>query len=107
MLLSCLMLFSCSLLDTHQLTNNAKQIKVVSNYQQIDNCRYIEELVGSEGHWYTFLFLTNTELTLASIIDLKNQANGIGADTLYIEEHMGFGSSVTFLAQAYDCKINN
>lgn len=103
LLLSCLSLASCSLLDTHQIKDNNSQIKVISNYEQVKDCRYISELVGSEGHWYTFFFISNTELTHASINDLKNQANEVGADTVYIEEHMGFGTSVTFLGQAFDC----
>ena len=101
--LTCLAVSSCSLLDTHQVKDNTRSIKVISNYEQIKNCRYITELVGSEGRWYTFFFITNTELTHASINDLKNQASEVGADTVYIESHMGFGTSVTFLGQAYNC----
>lgn len=103
LLLSSLSLVSCSLLDTQQLHDNTRQINVISNYEQVRGCRYISELVGSEGHWYTFFFISNTELTHASINDLMNQASDVGADTVYIEEHMGFGTSVTFLGQAYDC----
>lgn len=103
LLLSSLALCSCSLLATHQINDDAKHVQIISNFEQVNNCRYIGELVGSEGHWYTFFFLSNPELTLASIIDLKNKANEIGADTLYIEDHMGFSTSVTFLGQAYNC----
>ena len=101
-----LSLSSCSLLDTQQLHDKTSQIQVVSNYEQIQGCRYISELVASEGHWYTFFFISNTELTHASINDLKNQASDVDADTVYIEEHMGFGTSVTFLGQAYDCSAS-
>lgn len=103
MLLSSLLLTSCTLLDTQQLHDNTGKINVISNYEQIRGCHYISELVGSEGHWYTFFFISNTELTLASINDLKNQAGNVGANTVYVEEHMGFGTSVTFLGQAYQC----
>lgn len=103
LLLCYLSLSSCSLLDTQQLHDNTRQIQVVSNYEQIKGCRYISELVGSEGHWYTFFFISNTELTHASINDLKNQASEVDANIVYVEEHMGFGTSVTFLGQAYYC----
>lgn len=106
LLLSSLSLTACSLLDTQQLHDNTRKINVISNYQQIKDCRYISELVGSEGHWYTFFFISNTELTYASINDLKNQASKVGANTVYIEEHMGFGTSVTFLGQAYYCSAS-
>jgi len=103
LLLSCLSLASCSLLNTHQLKDKTSQINVISNYEQVKGCHYIQELVSSEGHWYTFFFISNIELTHASINDMKNKADEVGADTVYIEEHMGFGTSVTFLGQAYDC----
>ncbi|KGJ93645.1 DUF4156 domain-containing protein [Colwellia psychrerythraea] len=103
LLLSNLLLTSCSVLDTQQLHDNTRHINVISNYEQINDCQYIRELVGSEGHWYSFFFISNTELTLASINDLKNQASDVGANTVYVEEHMGFGTSVTFLGQAYLC----
>lgn len=106
LLVSCFVLSSCSLLDTHQVTENGKQVKIYSEYEQVSDCRYIGELVSSEGTWYTFFFLSNTELTLASIIDLKNQAYEIGANSVHIEEHMGFNTSVTFLGFAYDCQIS-
>lgn len=106
LLLSGLSLTACSLLDTQQLHDNTRKIKVISNYEQIKGCSYITELIGSEGHWYTFFFISNTELTHASINDLKNQASDVDADTVYIEEHMGFGTSVTFLGQAYNCSAS-
>jgi len=106
LLLTSLLLTSCTLLQTQQLHDNTRQINVISNYEQIRDCRYISELVGSEGHWYTFFFISNTELTLASINDLKNQASDVGANTVYVEEHMGFGTSVTFLGQAYYCSAS-
>jgi len=104
LLLYCLALSSCSLLDTHQIDDLAKQIKIYSDHEQVKDCRYVGEIVGSEGHWYSFFFLSNSLLTLSSIIDLKNQAYGIGANSVHIDNHMGFNTSVTFIGQAYDCQ---
>ena len=106
LLLTSLSLVSCSLMHTQQLHDDTRPIIVISNYEQVSGCRYISELVGSEGHWYSFFFISNTELTIASINDLKNQASDVGANTIYIEKHMGFGTSVTFLGQAYDCPFS-
>ena len=103
LLLSCLTLSSCSLLDTHQLNENAKNIIIYGDYEQVEHCRYVGELIGSEGRWFNFAFLSNTELTLASIADLKNQASELGANSIHIEEHMGFSTSVTFVGHAYNC----
>ncbi|WP_245942569.1 DUF4156 domain-containing protein [Candidatus Colwellia aromaticivorans] len=103
-LLSCLLLPACSMLEIHQLHDKAKVVKLFDDYEQVKGCRYIGEIVGSEGSWYNYLFISNKELTLASINDLKNQANAIGANNIHVHYNLSFNTSVTFLAQAYHCK---
>ena len=103
LLVSCLALASCSILDTHQLVNHANNVKIYDDFDQVKHCQYMGELVGSEGRWYTFFFISNTDLTLGSIADLKNKAIDIGANSIHIEEHMDFNTSVTFLGHAYKC----
>ncbi len=103
LLISCLVLTSCSILDTHQLEENANHVKIFDDFDQVQHCQYKGELVGSEGTWYTFFFISNPELTIASINDLKNKAISIGANSIHIEQHMGFNTSVTFLGHAYKC----
>jgi len=102
-ILGCLFVSSCSLLDTHKINEDAKQVRIYSDYEQVESCRYLGELVGSEGHWYSFFFLSNPDLTRSSIIDLKNQANAMGANSIHMQNHMGFNTSVTFVGQAYHC----
>ncbi len=102
----CYTLTSCSLLDIHQLDKNANNVKIYDDFDQVKHCQYMGELVGSEGNWYSFFFISNTELTLASIADLKNKALAIGANSIHVEEHMGFNTSVTFLGHAYECPLS-
>lgn len=102
--LACLSIASCGLLDTHQLHDKTKLVKLYDDYEQVTDCRYIGELVSSEGRWYNYLFLSNKELTLASINDLKNQANAMNANVIHINYNMNFNTSVTFLGQAYYCE---
>jgi len=102
--LACLSIASCGMLDTHQLHDITKLVKLYDDYEQVKDCRYIGELVSSEGRWYNYLFLSNKELTLASINDLKNQANAMNANVIHINYNMNFSTSVTFLGQAYYCE---
>lgn len=102
--LSCLILPSCTLLDTHHLHDKTKIIKIYDSFKQVEQCKYINELVGSEGTWYNYLFISNKELTLASVNDLKNQASEIGANAIHIKYDMRFNTSVTFFAHAYNCE---
>ena len=45
----------------------------------------------------------NADLTYGAINDMYNKANEIGANVVYIDSNIDFGSSVTLLGQAYVC----
>ncbi len=102
-LLGSIMLSSCSLLDTHQLHPTAQIVKIFDSYEQVKDCQFISDLVGSEGTWYSFLFVSNKKLALASINDLKNQANALRANSIHIQNNFNFNTSVTLWGQAYHC----
>ena len=70
------------------------------------DCRHLGQLVSSEGHWYDYLFISNTELTYGAINDMRNKANKIGADAVYINNNIDFVTSVTWVGQAYNCNLN-
>ncbi|MFT7682057.1 MAG: hypothetical protein ACI935_001527 [Moritella dasanensis] len=101
--ITALTLTSCSLFDIQPLDDTTNVIKIYDAYQHLEQCTFVDELVGSEGTWYNYLFISNKDLTLGSIHDLKNQANIIGANAIHIQYNLSFTTSVTFFAQAYDC----
>ena len=47
-------------------------------------CSYLGEVIGSEGHWYTYLFVSNTDLTQGAINQIYNKANDLGANVVFI-----------------------
>lgn len=73
----------------------------------VPDCKYLGTLISSEGHWYDYLFISNTHLTQGSINDMYNKANEIGANVVYINRSMDFATSVTLLGQAYSCNMND
>ena len=68
-------------------------------------CEYLGSLISSYGHWYNYLFISNTKLTQGAIDDMINKANQAGANVVYIT-NIDFGSSVTFIGQAHDCRTS-
>ena len=66
-------------------------------------CTLIGEVIGSEGHWYTYWFMSNPDLTQGAINDLKNNAHAMGANTVIVNKNIDFVTSVTFLGQGYHC----
>lgn len=68
-------------------------------------CHYLGTIVSSDGHWYNYLFISNTSLTLGAINDMNNKANKMGANVIYINDNIDFATSVTLLGQAYSCEM--
>lgn len=68
------------------------------------DCTHIGEVIGSEGHWYTYLFISNPNLTRGALNDMKNNAYAMGANAVIVYNYISnFVTSVTFLGQAYYC----
>ena len=96
-----LTLSGCS---TTKLIKSSDSLNIVFDESAIENCKILGEVIGSEGHWYNYLFITNTNLTQGALNDIRNKAQTMGADTVFIWEDLLFTTSVTFLGQAYTCK---
>ena len=106
-LLICLVVSACTVIQSHPENNPVRLVqKNELNIVAADNkadCRYLGEIIGSEGHWYTYLFISNTNLTQGAINDLYNKANEVGANVVFISDDINFTTSVTFYGQSYFC----
>ena len=72
-----------------------------------DKCSYLGEIIGSDGHWYDYLFISNTRLTQGAFNNLRNKAYALGANIVYVDDDIGFSTSVTFYGQAYACDFGH
>jgi len=66
-------------------------------------CEFVGEVIGSEGHWYSFLFVSNPLMVQGAINDLKNAAYVKGGNVVTVYRDFNFTTSVTLLGQAYKC----
>jgi len=82
------------------------ELSILSN-GRIPDCRYLGEVIGTEGHWYTYIFVSNRRLVQGALNDMYNRANAMGANIVYISDDIQFVTSVTFYGQAYDCKYDD
>ena len=94
---------SCSMLDTHAIDPDAKAVRLYQDEAYVAQCQLINEVIGSQGTWYTFLFISNKALTQGAVNDIKNQAGDLGANTVHIYDSFIFATSVTILGLAYQC----
>jgi len=69
------------------------------------HCSFKGEIIGSEGHWYSYLFMSNTDITQGALNDVKNKAAGQGSNIVIIHQVGDFLTSVTFVGQSYYCKL--
>ena len=98
-----LFLSSCSSLEIKKIKSGDETVRLYSDEQKVRDCTFIDEVIGTQGHWYDFLFISNKNLTQGAINDLKSQAKEIGANSVHIHTNMAFQTSVTLLGQAYNC----
>ena len=105
-MLSIATLASCSLLSTQDLQPGAENVRLYASDEKIENCTFVNEVIGSEGHWYNYLFISNRDLTQGAVNDLKNRAMAIEANAVHVHTNMFFTTSVTILGQAYRCRLS-
>lgn len=98
-----ILLSSCSVLEIKKIKAGDENVRLYSEVENIENCTFIDEVIGTQGHWYDYLLISNKNLTLGAINDLKSQARAVGANSVHVHTNMAFKTSVTLLGQAYKC----
>lgn len=103
-LLSALILIaSCT---AQPLMQQAETVNVMMTHKPAAECSYLGEVIGSQGHWYDFIFTPNTELAQGAINDMKNQTLALGGNTIHISQELKFITSETLLGQAFRCPLS-
>ncbi|MCL1066744.1 DUF4156 domain-containing protein [Shewanella olleyana] len=74
-----------------------------SEQGDMDVCQLKGTLIGSQGHWYDYIFISNKDLTQGAVNQLRNEAKQLGANTVFLYKPKAFATSVTLLANAYVC----
>lgn len=103
-ILGCLTFSACSLIETTKIDPNAMGVRIYDSYEQVKFCNYVTEVIGTEGSWYNYIFISNKDLTQGAVNDLKNNVLSLNANTVHVHTNMSFSTSVTILGQAYQCK---
>ena len=67
------------------LQDEAKDVRIYNVLPSDKECKYIEEIIGSEANIINFLFMSNKDMTKGARADLRNQARELGANTVVVE----------------------
>lgn len=96
-----LLLIGC---ETTELYSSSENVRIRWDAsEQLEVCTEKGTIIGSEGSWYSFWFISNKALTDGALNDLKNQAAQRGANTVDLYNPKPFGTSVTLMGNAYHC----
>lgn len=101
--LCCVFLAACTA-PSVPLQPEASQVRVLTtNHHSLDQCAWVGDVTGNEGHWYSYLFYSNDLLLKGAVNELKNNAHTIGADTVVMMNPHNFTTSVSLFGTAYSC----
>ncbi|WEM41684.1 DUF4156 domain-containing protein [Photobacterium sp. DA100] len=102
LLLPAIMLAGCS---TTPLSDNAGGVALTWDANDIRNtCERRGTLIGSQGSWYNYWFISDRDLTRGALNQLQNQAYELGANKVSLYSPPDFSTSVTLIGNAYYCE---
>jgi hypothetical protein len=84
-------------------TKNMLETATVKDLEK--HCAFKSEVIGSEGHWYSYLFMSNVDMTQGALNDVRNKAVEQDSNIVIIHQVGDFVTSVTFVGQSYFCKL--
>lgn len=88
-----------------QLNPHAEEIEIrLDSHFTPEGCQWLGDITGSEGHWYSYLFFPNDTMVRGALNDLRNNAQALGADTVYMISPQDFVTSFTVFGVAYQCQ---
>ena len=86
------------------LTPEAKNVRIYDTLPANMDCKYIDEIIGSEANMLTFLFMSNYDMTAGARAHLRNQAVELGGDSVEIQRaDFMYTSSTVFVGHVYKC----
>jgi len=86
------------------LEDGAESVKIYFSLDEHLKCDYMGDVVGSDGTFLSFWFMSNDNLTRGALNDIRNEARIIGGDTAFIfRDQLKYTTSTTFVASVYRC----
>ncbi|TQV85184.1 DUF4156 domain-containing protein [Exilibacterium tricleocarpae] len=95
----------------NKLVPGAERVELVNESPDKARCKYVGEIVGSQGNWFTGDITSNENLVIGARNELRNKAHQLGANLVYIQDMKNtnaYGSlgttNTTAVGKAYRCK---
>ncbi|WP_085277142.1 DUF4156 domain-containing protein [Pseudogulbenkiania subflava] len=102
-----LVLAGCSAIPVRP---EAAFVEIVNEPPPKASCKFLGEVVGSQGNWFTGDYTSNKNLLIGARNDMRNQAYELGGNVVYIQDMKNtnaWGSlgttNTTAVGRAYRC----
>jgi hypothetical protein len=107
-LLLALLIIGCS---AQPVRHEAQSVEIVNEPPDKEKCKFVGEIVGSQGNWFTGDFTSNENLVIGARNELRNKAYELGGNIVYIQDMKNtnaWGSlgttNTTAVGKAYKCQ---
>ncbi len=98
---------ACSAIHT---LPGAENIEIVNELPDKNKCKFLGEVVGSQGNWVTGDYTSNKNLVIGARNELRNETHKLGGNIVYIQDMKNtnaWGSAgttnTTAIGKAYTC----
>jgi nitrous oxide reductase accessory protein NosL len=88
----------------------AKSIELVNTSPDKNKCKFLGEIVGSQGNWLTGDLTSNKNLVIGARNELRNEASKLGANIVYVQDMKNTNAwrsmgttNTTAIGKAYKC----
>ncbi len=90
----------------------AKSVYIVTEKPNLDRCKFLGEVSGSQGNWLTGGYTSDQNLMVGARNDIRNATYKLGGNTAHIQNinnssgryRISGTASSTIIGNAYDCK---
>lgn len=93
-------LASCS---SNTIIEEANTIEIVYEKPDPAICKYISEIVGSQGNWLTGEFTSDKSLVQGARNELRNETFKLGGNLVYVQDASNTFFNNTAIGKAYLC----
>lgn len=86
----------------------AETVEIVNEMSDTSRCRYLGEVIGSQGNFFTAGATTNKNLILGSRNELRNEAHKLGGNIVHLQQNgptliVAGTPNITLVGKAYAC----
>ncbi|MCW8108380.1 DUF4156 domain-containing protein [Alteromonas ponticola] len=103
-----ILLSACS---ANRAIPQASYVELINEVPDKSRCRYLGEIVGSQGNWFTGDFTSNENLIIGARNELRNKAYQLGGNVVHVQNMSNtnaWGSlgttNTTVVGKAYRCR---